>query len=158
MDIAFKCPNCRQDLEVDASAAGQQLNCPTCAKTMTVPQPDATNMKIGLASHTSAAAKEEKHFAVPVTSGPSTPLIQKSKPPLEVAAAKDGAKQLRTKTIRHIDCKEVGHDNFDKVVTEALGIIGEANIVSINTINYSYVEMGSQKLLADFGVLIVYKG
>jgi hypothetical protein len=157
MDISFKCPNCRQDLEVDLSAAGQQLNCPTCAKAVNVPQPDAANMKIGLASNVSAAAKEEKHFAVPVTSGPSALLIEKSRPPLEIAA-KGGPKQLRTKTIRHIDCKEVGHDNFDKVVTEALVNIGEENIVSINTINYSYVEMGSQKLLADFGVLIVFRG
>ena len=156
MDISFKCPSCRQDLEVDASAAGQQLTCPTCSKPMTVPQPDATNMKVGLASNASAGAKEIKHFSVPVTSGPSAVLIQKSAPPLEVAAA-GGPKQLHIKTIRHIDCKEVGHDNFDKVVTEALGKIGEDAIVSINTITYSYIEMGTQKLLNDFGVLIVYK-
>ncbi|HTH47713.1 MAG TPA: hypothetical protein VMB21_09405 [Candidatus Limnocylindria bacterium] len=159
MDISFKCPNCRQDLEVDLSAAGQQFSCPTCAKLVTVPQPDAANMKIGLASNTSAAAKEEKHFSVPVSSGPSAPLIKKSAAPLEVVAAASttGPRQLHIKTIRHIDCKEVGHDNFDKVVTDALGKIGEEAIVSINTINYSYVEMGSQKLLNDFGVLIVYK-
>lgn len=157
MDISFKCPHCRQDLEVELSAAGQQLNCPTCARLITVPQPDAANMKIGLASNSSAAAKEEKHFTVPVTSGPSALLIKKSAAPLDVAAA-TGPRQLHIKTIRHIDCKEVGHDNFDKIVTDALGKIGEEAIVSINTINYSYVEMGSQKLLNDFGVLIVYKG
>ena len=94
---------------------------------------------------------------MPVTSGPSAVLIKKSAPPLEVVAT-GGPKQLHIKTIRHIDCKEVGHDNFDKVVTEALGKIGEEAIVSINTINYSYMEMGTQKLLNDFGVLIVYKG
>ena len=157
MDIAFKCPNCRQELEVDAGASGQQLVCPTCAKPVTVPPPDATNMKIGVASNSSAAAKEEKHFSVPVTASPSAPLIKKSAPPLEVAA-KEGNKQVRIKTIRHTDCKEVGHDNFDKVVSEALAKIGESDLVSINTINYSYVEMGTQKLLTDFGVLIVYRG
>lgn len=157
MDIQFKCPNCRQELEVDSNATGQQLSCPTCARSITVPAPDSTNMKIGVAAHTSAAAKEEKHFSVPVSSSPSTLLIQKSAPPLE-AAAKDGSREVRIKTIRHTDCKEVGHDNFDKVVSEALAKIGEADLISINTINYSYIELGTQKLITDFGVLIVYRG
>lgn len=157
MDIAFKCPACHQDLEVDAGAAGQQINCPACAKHLTIPQLDANNMKVGIAAHTSAASKEEKHFAVPVTEKPVEVLIKKALPPLD-AAAKDGTKKLRIKTIRHIDCKEVGHDNFDSVVTDVLSKIGEDNIVSITTISYSYVEMGTQKLLVDFGVLIVFRG
>ncbi|MBX3734741.1 MAG: hypothetical protein KF791_19365 [Verrucomicrobiae bacterium] len=157
MDIVFKCPQCHQQLEVDADASGQQISCPSCSKAITIPQPDVTNMKVGNASHSSAAAKEEKHFAVPVSERPVEALIKKANPPLE-AAAKDGTRRLRVRTIRHIDCKEVGHDHFDATVTEALGKIGEDNIVSITTINYSYVEMGTQKLLTDFGVLIVYKG
>lgn len=156
MDIIFKCPACHQQLEVDAAASGQQIACPACGKAITIPPPDASNMKVGIAAHSSAAAKEEKHFAVPVTEGPVEALIKKALPPLE--AAKDGPRKLRVRTIRHIDCKEVGHDNFDAMVTEVLGKIGEENIVSITTINYSYVEMGTQKLLTDFGVLIVYKG
>ena len=156
MDIIFKCPACHQQLEVDAAASGQQIACPACGKAITIPPPDASNMKVGIAAHSSAAAKEEKHFAVPVTEGPVEALIKKAHPPLE--AAKDGPRKLRVRTIRHIDCKEVGHDNFDAMVTEVLGKIGEENIVSITTINYSYVEMGTQKLLTDFGVLIVYKG
>ena len=157
MDIAFKCPSCHQDLEVDAGAAGQQIACPACAKSITIPAADANNMKIGIAAHASAASKEEKHFSVPVTEKPVELLIKKALPPLE-SAIKDGTKKLRTKTIRHIDCKEVGHDNFDNVVSEVLGKIGEENIVSITTISYSYIEMGTQKLLVDFGVLIIYRG
>ena len=156
MDIIFKCPSCHQQLEVESTAAGQQIACPSCNKTITIPQGDANNMKVGIAAHSSAAAKEEKHFAVPVSEKPVEALIKKALAPLD--AAKDGPKKLRIRTIRHIDCKEVGHDNFDAMVTEALGKIGEDNIVSITTINYSYVEMGTQKLLTDFGVLIVYKG
>lgn len=156
MDIVFKCPACHQQLEVESTAAGQQISCPSCSKAITIPQMDAQNMKAGIAAHSSAAAKEEKHFAVPVSEKPVEALIKKAHPPLE--AAKDGPRKLRVRTIRHIDCKEVGHDNFDAMVTEALGKIGEENIVSITTINYSYVEMGTQKLLTDFGVLIVYKG
>jgi hypothetical protein len=93
----------------------------------------------------------------PVTEKPVELLINKALPPLE-SAIKDGTKKLRTKTIRHIDCKEVGHDNFDNVVSEVLGKIGEENIMSITTISYSYIEMGTQKLLVDFGVMIIYRG
>ncbi len=157
MDIVFRCTSCRQELEVEASAAGQNISCPSCGQQITIPQPDQTNLKVGIAARSSAAAKEEKHFAVPVSEMPVEKLIKKSLPTLE-NANKDGTKRLRIKTIRHSDCKEVGHDNFDVVVTEALNKIGDENIVSINSINYSYVELGSQKILADFGVLIVYHG
>jgi len=43
-------------------------------------------------------------------------------------------------------------------VTEILNQIGESNIVSINTISYSYVDLSTKQLLADFGVVIIYKG
>jgi hypothetical protein len=65
---------------------------------------------------------------------------------------------LRIKTIRHGDCREVGHDAFDERVTEILNQIGESNIVSVNTINYSYVDLASKQQLNDFGVVIIYKG
>jgi len=156
MDIVFKCPACQQQLEVDAEASGHQITCPSCGRAITIPAPDPTNMKVGIAAHSSAAAKEEKHFSVPVSERPVEALIKKSLPTLD--ANKDGPKGLRVRTIRHIDCKEVGHDNFDAVVTEFLNKVGEDSVVSITPINYSYVEMGTQKLLTDFGVLIVYKG
>jgi hypothetical protein len=57
-----------------------------------------------------------------------------------------------------VDCVEVGHDRFDEVVTNFLGKIGETNIVSITTISYSHVDISSQKLLNDYGVMIIYKG
>ena len=86
MDIAFKCPSCHQELEVDVGAAGQQIACPACGKPMTIPQADANNLKVGIAAHSSAAAKEEKHFSVPVTENPVQPLIKKALPSLEAAA------------------------------------------------------------------------
>jgi len=157
MDIVFKCPACQQQLEVEADASGHQIPCPACGRSITIPAADASNMKVGIAAHSSAAAKEEKHFSVPVSERPVEALIKKSLPTLD-AATKDGPKRLRVRTIRHIDCKEVGHDNFDVAVTDFLNKVGEESIVSITTVNYTYVEMGTQKLLTDFGVLIVYKG
>ncbi|MFM7216030.1 MAG: hypothetical protein ACKO3H_14245 [Verrucomicrobiota bacterium] len=157
MDIVFKCPGCHQELEVDSSAAGETIPCPSCARTLSIPQPDPANLKIGIASHASAAARQEKHFAVPVSEKPVQPLIQKALPPLQ-AAAKEGKRHLRTRTIRHIDCREVGQDKFDQTVSEVLGEIGDDNVVGLHPISYTYVEMGSQKILSDYGVIIVYKG
>ena len=104
----------------------------------------------------SAAAKVEMHLRVPVHKTPTESLIEKPLLPLEVS--KDADKKIRTKTIRHTDCIEVGHDKFDEIVSNVLGKIGEANIISLNPITYTHIDIGSQKLLTDFGVLIVYKG
>jgi DNA-directed RNA polymerase subunit RPC12/RpoP len=157
MDIVFKCKNCQQELEVDSGAAGQKLNCPSCNQTITVPQADPNNLKVAAASAASAATREEKHFSVPVTNRPVETLIQKPLPSLE-ASVKDSKKVLRIKTIRHSDCREVGHDHFDTSVTEFLNKVGEENIVSITTLSYSYIELGTQKLLTDYGVMVVYRG
>src|SRR6266496_3707315 len=157
MDLMFVCTNCKQELEADASLAGTQIQCPSCAHRITIPQPDPSTVKVMNPIASSAAAREEKHFSVPVHDDPTEVLIQKPPPPLEVAA-KDTEKTLKVKTIRRTDCVEVGHDNFDKVVSEFLGKIGHENIVSINTLNYTHLDIGTQKLLTDFGVLIIYRG
>jgi hypothetical protein len=172
MDVIFNCPHCEQELAVDSSGAGAELNCPSCGETITIPEPQsgvprpagdgapATPARVEPrpvnAMASSAAAKVELHLKVP-TNKTAESLITKPLVPLE-AAAKATDKGLKTKTIRHTDCIEVGHDKFDEIVTKALNKIGEDNIISITTINYSYLDIGTQKLLTDFGVLIVYRG
>jgi len=37
-DIAFECPECKQHLVIDAGYAGQQVQCSTCSRSITVPQ------------------------------------------------------------------------------------------------------------------------
>ena len=157
MDVTFVCPNCRQELEADSSLAGTKIQCPACAHSITIPEPDPATVKVVNPIATSAAAREEKHFSVPVHDAPTELLILKPPPPLEVAT-KDSEKKFRVKTIRRTDCMELGHDNFDKVVSEFLGKIGQENVISINTLSYTHLDIGSQKLLTDFGVLIVYRG
>ena len=157
MDIVFSCPGCHQELVVDAQGAGSEIECPSCETQLTVPQADAANVKIhGQSQSQSPATRIDKAFVVPTYDKPAESLITKALPPLE--AQKNIDKILRIKTIRHTDCKEVGHDAFDERVTEILNQIGENNIVSINTISYSYVDLSTKQLLSDFGVVIVYKG
>ena len=157
MDVTFPCTNCHQELEADAALAGTQIQCPTCGTTLKIPEPDVTNVKVLNPIAASAAAREEKHFTVPVRDGPTEILIKK---PTEVAdvVPRDGRLHTRVRTIRRIDCVEVGHDRFDEVVTQFIDKVGQDNIVTISTLSYTHIDIGSQKLLTDYGVLIVYRG
>jgi hypothetical protein len=178
MDIIFNCPNCEQELEVDAAGAGSEIECPSCSETIVIPQPgtkgtrttendsphglptfagvpaDTLNPANPIAS--SAAAKVELHLKVPVRKT-SESLITKPAVPLE-AAAKTSDKKMRVKTIRHTDCIEVGHDKFDEFVTNFLQKIGETNIISITPLTYTHIDIGSQKILTDYAVMVVFKG
>jgi DNA-directed RNA polymerase subunit RPC12/RpoP len=156
MDIVFKCSNCEQELEVDASGAGTQINCPSCNAEITVPNPEAANI-VAMPEVSNAARLEEKHYAVPLRDKPGEVLIKRSSRPLEVAA-KETDRKLRIRTIRRSDCQEVGRDHFDERVSEFLDQVGQANIISINAINYSHPDAGGHNMVMDYGVLIVFKG
>lgn len=169
MDLTFNCPHCGQTLEVDEGAAGANIDCPACGKEITIPTtksaappPPAVAAPVVPTAAPPPAQEQahgaSKHFAVPVRDTPTESLIQKSKPPLEAAAKAASERQLRVKCIRRTECMEVGHDRFDEIVTQFLGKIGESNIVSINTLSYTHVDIGSQKLLTDYGVMIVFRG
>jgi hypothetical protein len=106
---------------------------------------------------TSAAAKVEMHLKVPVGSKPTESLIGRPQVPLEVTA-KESDKKIKVKTIRHTDCIEVGHDKFDEFVTNFLQKVGEPNIVNISPLTYTHLDIGTQKLMTEYAVLIVYKG
>ena len=171
MDVIFNCPKCEQELAVDSAGAGTEIACPSCGENITIPEPESVLPRPGgdnevspprvganpvnpIAS--SAAAKVEMHLRVRSDKA-SESLIAKPLAPLEVAA-KETDKKIRTKTIRHTDCIEVGHDKFDEIISKFLEKVGEENIISINTLNYTFLDIGTQKLMTEFGVLIVYRG
>ena len=171
MDIVFNCPHCEQELAVDNSGAGSEIQCPSCGEKImipavaTPPAPESAPEPIpaaplgGGASHTiasSAAAKIEMHLKVPVRDKPGEVLIAKPKAPLEVAA-KGADKKIRVRTIRHSMCIEAGHDKFDERVTEFLHEVGEANLIGVHTVGYSHFDVGTQKLLTDYGVMVMYR-
>jgi hypothetical protein len=172
MDVIFNCPKCEQELAVDSSGAGSEIDCPSCGEAIVIPEPNmvphgiptlspeqagvriAANPANPIAS--SAAAKVEMHLRVPSNKAPEV-LIAKPLVTLDVAA-KESDRKIRVKTIKHTDCIEVGHDKFDEVLTNFLIKVGEANVVSISTLTYTHLDIGSQKLMTDFGVMIVYRG
>jgi hypothetical protein len=170
MDVIFNCPKCDQELAVDSSGAGSEINCPACGELITIPEAPASVPRVGVPqavphgeAHpvnpiaSSAAAKVEMHLKVPVHNAPTESLITKPLVPLEVAA-KETDRKIKVKTIRHTDCIEVGHDKFDEVVSNFLQKVGETGLISITTITYTHLDIGSQKIMTEFGVLIVYRG
>jgi len=156
MDVIFNCSHCEQELSVDASGAGTEIECPACGQKIVIPQPPPQAHQPVNPIATSAAAKEERHFAVPVHAKPTESLIEKPLQPLE-AAAKEAIK-LRIKSIRRSDCVEVGKDHFDEVVTRFLEKIGEANLVKLETFNYTHQDLATREWVTDYGVMVVYKG
>lgn len=187
MDITFNCPLCEQELVVDSSYAGETIECPECAAEIVVPasenqdedegeeqeeqdkadQPAPTeSQKIALpgsgavinAMASSAAAREHKTFTVPVHDGggAAEKLIQKPSAPLEVAAKK-WEKGVAVKTIRRIDCMEVGKDHFDDKVTEFINTVGYERVMEVQTIVYTFQDLATKALMTDFGVLILYR-
>ena len=77
MDLIFNCPKCNQELEVDASGAGQEIECPSCEAKIEIPDPNAPGVRLSEggpaaaggpvnAMAASAAAKVEMHLKVPV--------------------------------------------------------------------------------------------
>ena len=88
---------------------------------------------------------------------PGEVLIAKPKAPLE-AVAKGADKKIRVRTIRHSMCIEAGHDKFDERVTDFLNEVGEANLVGIHPVSYTHFDVGTQKVVEDFGIIVVYRG
>src|SRR5262245_31362743 len=119
MDFTFKCPHCKQELEVDISAAGTTVECPACNRKMAVPVPELSALH--MAPHTGSPAhdpnNEEQHFIVTLHEGPSEALITKAAPTLEVAS-REPDKKIRIKTFRRVDTMTVNKDHFDEVVSE----------------------------------------
>ncbi|MDE3067888.1 MAG: hypothetical protein KGJ60_10110 [Verrucomicrobiota bacterium] len=166
MEIIFNCPHCEQELSVDSAGAGAEIKCPTCGELITIPGPPGTATPPGgtivtgqpiNAIASSAAAKVAMHLKVPVRDRPSESLIQHPAVPLE-AVAKGADKQVRIHVIRHASCIESGHDRFDERTAEFLNKIGESNLISLHVINYEHFDVGTQKVMVDFGVMVVYRG
>ncbi len=157
MDIVFKCSHCDQELSVDASAAGVEIQCPSCNNALVVP-PAPKQDNINPMATSAAARAEQPHFKVPTYDKAPEPIaIEKPLVPLE-AAAKHTDKQIKVKTLRHSDHIEVGKDLFDEHVTLILQKIGEANIISITPITYSHLDLATRAWVTDYGVLLVYRG
>lgn len=156
MDLTFHCPHCQQELMVDASAAGQVIQCPTCNSEIGVPMPDVTNIRPHNPIHDSAAAKIEHHFVVPVREGPPEVLIPTSTKEEEVSAGPE--KKIKIRIFRHSDCIEVGRDRYEETVANFLNKVGWENVLNMTPLTYTHIDIATQKILTDYAIQIIYRG
>jgi hypothetical protein len=158
-------------MAVDNSGAGSEIQCPSCGEKILIPAAatppapesapegaaDASHQSAGHSIASSAAAKIEMHLKVPVRDKPGEVLIAKPKPPLE-AVARGAGRKIRVRSIRHSNCVEAGHDKFDERVMEFLNEVGEANLIGIHTVGYTHFDVSIQKIVEDYGLVVVYRG
>src|SRR5204862_4089771 len=96
MDVIFNCPKCDQELAVDSSGAGSEIDCPSCGESIVIPGPDSASPPLMRSDGSpggpavnpiaaSAAAKVQRHLRVPVHKATEV-LIEKPLVPLDAAA------------------------------------------------------------------------
>ena len=168
MEIIFNCPHCNQELSVEAAGAGSEIPCPTCGETITIPEKSAQAAAASAVEHhapslapsamaSSAGAKVEFHLKVPVRATSGESLIKKAAVPLE-AITRGADKQICVHTIRHDKCIDAGADKFDEVVTKFLVGVGETNLIGVHSVNFEHFDVKTQKVMTDYGLVIIYRG
>lgn len=167
MDLVFACPNCRQELEADATGAGTEIECPQCGFGITIPDPTPQNIRATpasavLAAATAAAAgtpgapPKERKLIIPVSDKKAKIDISRPAPSLEMEAKAVGKKPM-FKCFKHVDFAAHGTPAFEKAVSEFLQSLGENCLISAHPIHYSYIDAGTRQAMTDFGVMICYK-
>ncbi len=142
-DINFTCPSCNQLLTAGDELIGREIACPSCNETIIVQE------------QTSPVGGGHGRHAVPVGGGDPN-MIQKPSKPLDRAAK--AAIKVRCKTFRHHDHVAADKDGFDGAVSAFLAQIGEENIVSIESIQYTWVEKETKTPMSDYGAMVFYRG
>jgi DNA-directed RNA polymerase subunit RPC12/RpoP len=156
MDIVFNCPECRQELEVDESGAGSQIDCPECGAAITIPEPSPVNIRaVPGPANPGATQAREKHLTVPV--GKKAPaLIERPKATLETQA-KGLDKKLKVKTFRRSDHTTEPNSAFDKAVSDFLASLDDHSIHTLVPVHYSHVDAATGQVLNDYGVMVIYR-
>ncbi len=64
---------------------------------------------------------------------------------------------VRVKSFKRTEFIEIGKDMFDQNVSKFLTDIGTENIINILPLTYEHIDMASEKVVSDYGVIVVYK-
>ena len=64
---------------------------------------------------------------------------------------------VRVKSFKRTEFIEIGRDRFDDAVSQALTAIGAQNIITILPLNYEHIDIATEKVVTDFGIIVVYK-
>ena len=157
-DLNFDCPKCDQNLAVDESLSGSEIECPSCSKPIKIPEADDENVQRTEAEPPSPSVANEpeaKKLAVPVHEGDEIMLKKKSS--AQVAEEISGDGKICVKTIKRGECIELGLDKFDEAVNKFLEKFSRKQIISVHSLNYSHFDPTTQKYLPDYAAMIVYE-
>ena len=64
---------------------------------------------------------------------------------------------IRVKSFKRTEFIEIVRDRFDDAVSQALTAIGAQNIITILPLNYEHIDIATEKIVTDFGMIVVYK-
>jgi hypothetical protein len=65
--------------------------------------------------------------------------------------------KVRVKTFKRTEYIEIGRDTFDKHVGDFITAIGLENIVQILPLTYEHIDIATQMIVTDYGLIVIYK-
>ncbi len=67
------------------------------------------------------------------------------------------ATSVRIRSFKRTEFIEIGRDLFDQKVSEALSAIGAENILNVLPLNYEHIDIATEKIITDYGIIVLYK-
>lgn len=67
------------------------------------------------------------------------------------------ATSVRIRSFKRTEFIEIGRDLFDQKVSEALSAIGAENIMNVLPLNYEHIDIATEKIITDYGIIVIYK-
>jgi hypothetical protein len=65
--------------------------------------------------------------------------------------------KIKVRTFKRTEFIEVGRDTFDENVGKFFTAIGAENIIQILPLSYEHIDISTQKVVSDYGMMLVYK-
>jgi len=65
--------------------------------------------------------------------------------------------KIKVRTFKRTEFIEVGRDTFDENVGKFFTAIGAENIIQILPLSYEHIDISTQKVVSDYGLMLVYK-
>ena len=159
-DLNFDCPHCGQNLTIDETQSGEQIDCPTCSKAIEIPSPGEQNAEVIKTQKKSWEQTEPdaKKYSVPIHEGQQEILVKSKKDNKAIEDESiEGDGRICAKTIKRGDCIELGQDKFDEALNEFLSKLKKEQILSVHPVNYAHYDPATQKYLDDYGAMVIYE-
>ncbi len=65
--------------------------------------------------------------------------------------------KIKVRTFKRTEFIEVGRDTFDENVGKFFTAIGAENIIQVLPLTYEHIDISTQKVVSDYGLMLVYK-